>query len=119
MDRVIFIKHNGVDILHLDFSNIPPEETFATVDEAKGVISQQGPKSLRTLTDVTGAQVTSEVSNSLRDFVNHNKPFVKAGAVVGVSGIKKVILNSIMRLTGRNLTAFNTMEEAKDWLSGQ
>ncbi|MFC1770023.1 hypothetical protein ACFLZI_03100 [Nitrospirota bacterium] len=119
MERVTFIKHKGVEILHLNFTSIPPEETFATVDEAKKVISQHPPKSLLTLTDVTDAQVTSDVSNSLRDFVNHNKPYVKAGAVLGVSGVKKVILNSIMRLTGRKLTAFSTMEEAVDWLSEQ
>jgi hypothetical protein len=38
---------------------------------------------------------------------------------VGVTGLKQVLLNAVIKLSGRKLTAFNTLAEAKDWLSAQ
>jgi hypothetical protein len=36
-----------------------------------------------------------------------------------VTGLKQVILNTVMKLSGRKLTAFHTLAEAKDWLAAQ
>jgi hypothetical protein len=55
----------------------------------------------------------------MKEFVIHNKPYVVAAAVVGVTGLKQVILNAVMKLSGRKLTAFNTLAAAKDWLAAQ
>jgi hypothetical protein len=61
----------------------------------------------------------SKLSEAMKEFVCHNKPYVVAAAVVGVTGLKQVIFNAVMKLSGRKLTAFNTLAEAKDWLAAQ
>ena len=44
---------------------------------------------------------------------------MKASAAVGVSGLKKIIVLSLMKLAGRDIKLFDTREEALDWLAGQ
>jgi hypothetical protein len=68
---------------------------------------------------VTGAKYNLEVTKALKEFAIGNKPFVKAGAVVGLDALKKIIYNSIMHVSGRNLLAFDNIEKAKDWLVEQ
>ncbi len=119
MERVQFIEHKGKKILHLNFSYCKPDDILSIIDKAKTVIGKQTQKSVYVLTDVTEAGFNSKVSDSMKDFVNHNKPFVAASAVVGVTGLKQIIYNAVMKFSGRNLMVFNTLEEAKNWLATQ
>jgi len=118
MERVRFIEHNGKKILFLDFSRISAQTVLSVIVEAKAVIRTQPPRSVLTLSDVTGAGFNEEVTQAMKDFVVHNKPYVTAAAVVGANGFRQVILNSVMWFSGRRLHAFSTADEAKDWLVG-
>ena len=118
MGRVNFIEHKGRKLLHLDFSHCKAEEVLQIIDQARAVIGAQPPKSVMTLTDVTETGFNSAVSDAMKAFVEHNKPFVAASAVVGVTGLKQIIFNAVVRFSGRQLHAFDTMDQAKDWLAG-
>ncbi len=119
MKRVKYIYHNGRQILFLDFSGCNVEDSLKTIEEAKKLIREEPPNSVLTLTDVTGAKYNLEVTQALKEFVKGNKPFVKAGAVVGLDALNKIIYNSIMHVSGRNLLSFDNIEKAKDWLVEQ
>lgn len=54
-----------------------------------------------------------------QDFVKGNKPYVKASAVVGLSGLQQIVYNGIMKITGREIKSFSTLAEAKDWLAAR
>src|SRR4030042_6835694 len=117
VERIRFIKHAGRDILLLDFSNFNADDFFEAIDFAKDVIASQPEKSLLTLTDVTGARFDKYVTMELKEFASHNHPYVKAAAVVGVKGLKEVILNTIMLFSERKFHAFDSIEDAKEWLT--
>jgi len=119
MDRVQFIQHKGKKILHLNFADCTPDEVLQVIEISKAAIRTQSPQSVHTLTDVTNTAFNSKVSEAMKEFVIHNKPYVIAAAVVGVTGLKQIIYNAIMRFSGRKLTAFDTLAEAKDWLAAQ
>jgi len=119
MERVRFIEHQGKKLLHLDFSHCTAGEVLQVIDQAKAVIVTQQPKSVMTLTDVTEAAFNSAVSEAMKDLVSHNKPYVAAAAVVGVSGLKQIIFNAVVRFSGRKLHAFGSLDDAKDWLAQQ
>jgi hypothetical protein len=55
----------------------------------------------------------------LKEFTRHNKPYVIAAAVVGITGLKQIIYNAVLKFSGRNLVAFDSVDRAKDWLAGQ
>jgi hypothetical protein len=116
--RTTFTTHRGVRICVLDFSNIATEEeALRAIDEAKTIIGKEPRASVHTLTDVTGSRVTSALRNALHDLTKANKPYVVAGAVVGVTAIQSVILRGIVQITGRRLVAKSTRAEAMDWLA--
>ncbi len=119
MQRVQFIQHKGKQLLQLDFSSSKPDEVLAIMKEAKGVIAAQPPASIRIITDVTDAGFNSAVSDAMKEFVTHNKPYVTASAVVGITGLKQIIFNAVLKFSGRNLVAFDTLAKAKDWLAEQ
>lgn len=119
MSSVRFITHEGREILFIDFSNKNPAQFIETIREARAVIAAQPQGSLLTLTDVTGASYNREAADALKEYVAHNKPFVKAGAVVGLNDLKRVIFNFLNRVSGRSLKGFDTLEQAKRWLAKQ
>ena len=117
-DRVHFITHKGKEILSIDFSGLSPDEMLQVVDEAKVLIAGREANSVRTLTNVQGAHYNRVVSEALKAYVAHNKPYVRAGAVVGLDGLKTVIFNFLNRVSGRSLKAIDDLESAKNWLAG-
>ena len=115
--RTTFLTDRGVRICLLDFSNIPDEETaLLAIEEAKRVIAQERPKSVYTLTDVTGSRVTSRIRAALHALTQANAPYVVAGAVVGATNLQMVILRGIVQLTKRRLVVSKSRGEACDWL---
>ena len=117
MGRVAFIKHNGKEILFLDFSNCKPEDVLPVIDEAKKAIRTRPENSVLTLTNVTNTRFDERVSEQMKQFTTHNKPYVRAAALVGVEGIKKIILQAVMLFSKRKFHTFETIESAKNWLS--
>lgn len=119
MDRIQFIHHKGKQILHLDFTHAKADEVIVIINQAKPVIAAQPVKSIRTLTDVTDMSFNTKATEALKEFASHNKPFVTAAAVVGIAGLKQIIYNAVVKFSGRNLIAFDSSAQAKDWLASR
>ncbi len=116
-ERVKFIRHEEKDILLLDFSNAQTEEVMTIIEDAKRLISSRPEQSLLTLTNVTNARFNERVGEGLKKFTLHNKPYVKAGAVVGITGLKRIIFGAVMAFSKRKLESFDDLEQAKQWLA--
>jgi hypothetical protein len=116
-NRVNFIRHNAVEILSIDWSEATANEILEAIEDAKRLIASRPKQSVRTLTNVSGARIERRITDGLKAYVEHNKPYVLAGAVVGLNDLKTVIFNFINRATGRSLRAIGSLDEAKDWLA--
>lgn len=116
MEQVQFIKHGGKEILFLNFSGCKPHEALPIIEEAKKAIRTRPEQSVLTLTDVTDMRFNEQVTAQMKEFTAHNKPYVKAAAVVGVVGIKKILFEAVMLFSKRKLHAFDAVGQAKDWL---
>ena len=55
------------------------------------------------LSDVTGAVYDKGVAEVIKEFVSYNTPFMKASAVVGADGVRRVSLSKIIILPGERL----------------
>jgi hypothetical protein len=119
VERVYFIQHKVKKILLIDGSNCTIEEAPAALAKAREIIRSRPEKSVLTLTDLTNARFNDKIAAEMKETISGNKPYVYAAAVVGVTGLKQIFLNSILKLTGRKLALFNTVEQAKDWLAEQ
>lgn len=119
-DRTYWIEHQGLRILYHDFSNIQDvDEAVEVVRAAAGPMRACPPNSVLALTNVAGSRFNKRVLDAIVELTKGNKPFVKASAIVGLSGLTKAAYIMIGRLTGRSIHALNSLDEAKDWLAEQ
>ena len=116
---VKFIEHKGKRILLIDFSRCEMEEIVTVVREGKKLIAAEPHNSVLTLTLVTDARTNSAVTRVMMEFTAHNKPYVKAGTVVGLDGLKLLMFKAVTAFSGRNLAAHEDLEQAREWLVGQ
>jgi len=115
-----WIEHKGKRVFNIDFTNSNINDINNTIEIAKPMISREPMNSILCLVDTTGSRFSTEVSESMKKFSLHNKPYMKMTALVGIEGLQKVILNGVILFTGRkNLITKNTREEALDWLVTQ
>jgi hypothetical protein len=117
VNRVQMISYKTARIVSLDFSRCKAEELPPIVQEAKALIARQPRGSALVLTNVTGTETNKTVSQLMKELTTHNKPFVKASAVVGVDGLKKILFNAVQRVSGRHLSSFDTVGQAMAWLT--
>ena len=113
------VKFGDKQITIMDYTNCDKIELLRRVEEVKKWISKQPRGSLLTITDVTKQNFDKEIISVFSGLATHNKPYVKAGAVVGIEGLLKVAYNTIMMVSGRNMPIFETREKAMVWLSSQ
>lgn len=120
MERTRFIEHRGTRILLLDYTGLTPQTALPAIAESRALIAslpQDG--SLLTCTDVTGATYDQRVIDALKELSTHNRPFVRAAAVVVESGLKRALLSLVALFARRKLHAVATRDEALDWLAEQ
>ena len=122
MAGVYELNYKGKTILCMDIAGLQSKdkpEFLEIVKRAKEIIRKQPPKSLLVITKVTDTGFDSEVANIIKEYAQHNTPYVKASAVVGIAGWAKIILTTIKTLTGRDFHLADTMEDAQEWLVQQ
>lgn len=117
MTRTRFLKHKDKMILTFDFSGLGLEDCGQVCEYVKGVISRMPKGTVLTLVNVSDVKYDAAFRDMSSDLAAHNKPYVLAGAVVGVSGWRKLIFWTATKLAGRdNLQLFDDEESAKEWL---
>lgn len=118
MERARFIEHRGKRIFLLDCTNASIDELHAMIDECARQVRMQPPQSVLTLTVAGGGKFAPETIQRLKDLTRGNKPHVRASAVVGISGLYKVVLSGVSLFSERRFHLFDDIELAKDFLAG-
>jgi hypothetical protein len=110
------VSYKGKSVVVVDIANTKPAETISALNVAQKQISLHPTNSVLILTDVTGTTYNNEVSVAIKDFTAKNSAYVKKSAVVGVDGLRMVLLRTVMLLTRRDIKPCATRQEALDWL---
>ncbi|MFA6957457.1 MAG: hypothetical protein WC538_16415 [Thermoanaerobaculia bacterium] len=117
-EPVRFVARDGCRILRIDFRGASGAELLSRVNVAAATIQSQQERSVLTLTLVNGIAYDKVVTAAIKEYVRANRPYVLAGAVVGLDYLRQIIL-PLNRLTGRNLRAFDDEGSAGAWLSAE
>jgi len=114
IDRIEKFNCADKKFLYFNLSNFKTkEEFFEFIQSAKSIIERYEHNSVCTITNIEGVRFDSEVKQIVAEWIEHNKPYVINGAVIGVDGMKRIFINSILLMTGRkNLTFAATREQA-------
>ena len=117
MSKPEIIKYKGKSIYYMDFKGMRDISTIEDViKQGKGYIRTQARKSVLTLSNIEGMHFNAEIKSAFSEFISGNKEYVKSGAVVGLCGLQRIVYNGVMKLTGRDIRSFETIDSAKSWL---
>jgi hypothetical protein len=122
MAGIYELYYSNKKILCLDLAGLQSkdkQEFRMHVNSAKEMIRKQPPKSVLVITNVIDTGFDTDVAGIIKDYAQHNTPYVKASAVVGIAGWSKIILTAVKKLTGREFYLADSIEEAKEWLVKQ
>jgi len=114
--RVRFIEHAGQRVLFINYSHCNVAMLKAVAEEGHRVIAQQAPNSVLTLNDVTGTTFDKESVAVLQSKVAANAPYVRRAAVIGISGLQRLIYEGVQAFTKRRIPHFDTRQDALGWL---
>jgi hypothetical protein len=115
--RVRFIEHQGKRILFINYSHCDVAMLKAVAEEGHRVIAQEPPNTVLTLNDVTGTSFDKESIAVLQAKVAANAPYVRKAAVIGISGLQRLIYEGVQAFTRRRLPLFESRREALAWLA--
>jgi hypothetical protein len=111
-----WITHQNKKILYIRYADLSLPDQLAQIDQATQALVDSGSRENLTLTDVIGMIVKEE-------FIEHSKAkgkisaqYTKKAAIVGIEGVRKILLAAVNAVSGNARVPFPTVEEAKDWL---
>ena len=115
-DRVKWIEHKGHKIFFNDYSGLDEASYLAAIDESLRKISEIDPGTvILFLDDVTGTFTTSKIKAKFREIEHEMAKYKYVIAVVGVSGMMKIIARAFMW----DMYFAKDREDAKEWLIKQ
>jgi hypothetical protein len=100
-----------------DFSMLSgSSQVLDAIVEARAFMSQQQLGEMLVLTDVSGTTFDQEVIDAIRALAEHNRPWVKASALIGVTPLMRIVYRVLVALTRREIRIFNTRSAAIAYL---
>lgn len=111
--RVSWITHKGKDILFVDASGLREEAYLQVLDEVEEVYCNLDPQSTLVLLDVTDSTSSTETTERQKRLAAYK--VAKHAAVVGVTGLKRIIAQAVRK----DFHFATSIEEGKEWLVRQ
>ncbi|MDR1665071.1 MAG: hypothetical protein LBR83_09160 [Clostridiales bacterium] len=102
MERIKEFSQGGQKFVYIDLSGTQTNDDVRRLtDEARERISQYSPESVLTITNAENIRIDTETKDILGQYLTANKPYVKHGAIIGIDGIKKFMVNTMLLVSNR------------------
>jgi hypothetical protein len=116
-----WIDHKGKRILFVDHRDCSPSEMINDLDLAARMVLEMPPENkVRVLINIEGATIDTAVMARLKKIGKEVfGPVTEKEAIVGIHGIRNILLSTYNRVTGTGKTQklFDSQEEALEWLA--
>ena len=101
-----------------DFSNFGTDVDglSAEIDAADAAILREPKDSVLLLADLRGTTTSSAVVDLFKKSSAKTKGYVKKQAIVGLSGIQKMLAQAVAWFSRETFVLFDTPDAARDWL---
>jgi len=121
MKRIDEFTLNGKNFVYIDFSGLTSDNDYLeAVKLAQSVIAKYPEQTVYTITNISNLKFDTHTKEIAAKYVEHNKPYVKYGVIIGMDGIKKMMALTVMKLSGRKNYSFAfSKEKAIEWLLQQ
>jgi hypothetical protein len=117
--RSKWITYKGSNIFYQDFTDhnlLDSDAVKSELEEVQAVVVSKPPASMLVLSDFSNTQIGRDLMDLLVASSHITKSHIKKTAVVGVTGTKRFLANVLVGFTGQQLSLFDTVEQAEEWL---
>ncbi|SNS96688.1 hypothetical protein SAMN05421640_1814 [Ekhidna lutea] len=115
MPKIQKIIYKGKLIIYVDYRGQNEEQMLETASSLRDFLLSNPGEHLR-LVNITDTPATRKFTAYIRELGKETKNVPVKGAVVGITGAKKVLLSGYNRLLGGAMRPFNDEETAKEYL---
>ncbi len=119
MASVTTTFHKAKRILEIDFDGCKPGAYAPVVAEAMKIISAAPPGSVLAMTRFENVRFDPATVLEMQRFASAAQRFLKANALVGITGMKKVVFGGVKPLYRVPVELFDDPAAARDWLAGR
>jgi hypothetical protein len=115
------IEYSGKTIFLADYRGMTGSDLIAKMWETVEILKKEyiaNNVKILIFSDFTGSFVSRDFMNESYKASIQVKQISKKEAIIGINGIKKVILSAYNNITGRNMRVFDDKDEALAWLTG-
>lgn len=109
------ITHKGKEIVYIDYRGQSEEEMLQTASDLRDFLLSGAGEHLR-LVNITDTPATRKFTAYIRELGKETKHIPVKGAIVGITGAKKVLLSGYNRLLGGAMRPFDNEDTAKEYL---
>jgi hypothetical protein len=120
--RIEQFEYQEKKFIYYNVGNFKNNDQFKEfIEYAKKIIQQYSQdSSLFSITNIEGVVYDTETKTVVSEWMDFNRPYIKQGVVIGLDGIKRIMVNSILKMSGRNNMKFlRSRNEAVEWLIAQ
>lgn len=114
-----WIDKNGQSILLMYIASRDSAELQEKVRVIKTEIARQPKGSVLAISDVAGGRFSTEITNILKNFAEHNRPYIRKSVVIGMSLFQRVVYQTVTRMTGRDIEVKGDLTEAIQYLTAE
>jgi hypothetical protein len=112
-----WIEHKGKRVLWVKYGGLKPAEMLDLIRTATQMIVAEKSDQVLSLSDVTDCYVNKDFTELSKEQGAISLPLTKKAAIVGVSGLKSILLKGVNAFSPKPRVPFDTVEEALDWLT--
>ncbi len=115
-ERQKWIKYKEKDILYEDYSNLTGKEIAKRVPIFSHLELKLGKKDMLLIIDLSNSYANDGAVKAFTEAGKQTEDLFSKTAVLGITGVKKILLNVVNRLTNVNAKPFSHIEDAKEYL---
>jgi hypothetical protein len=118
-ERISFFQHKGKSVMFIDFSHCQPKDVLPLLNQIQMTVARHERNSVLILTDMTDAHIDRTGAQRMKEVLVLDTPYVKRSAWLGIQSIPKAFIDNFKSFSHRELTFFDTREQALEWLVGE
>ncbi|MFX1384566.1 MAG: hypothetical protein ACFFBP_19245, partial [Promethearchaeota archaeon] len=114
--RISWVQYKGKEIEIDDFTNLSGDEFVRLIRANAEITLKMGKKNILAIVDFTNSYANKDVMDALKETSEKTEHLLDKTAVLGITGVKKILLNFLNKVTNIGAKSFNSIEDAKEWL---
>jgi hypothetical protein len=115
-ERISFPTHHGKAIMLIDCSHLNVKEMMIMLDLIQHTVVRHEKNSLLVLADMNDVHLDRTTAQRMKEVLTLDRPYVKRAAWIGSQSVPKVYVENFKSFSQREFRAFETREEAMDYL---